>query len=67
MTFRRRRRSALEDFAVGGCSVRAVRYTDDALSEHGFRMEKVDLLRKPFSPQELIDRVEQFLGVREEE
>jgi signal transduction histidine kinase/ActR/RegA family two-component response regulator len=41
-------------------------YTDDALSDHGFRMEEVDLLRKPFAPDELLARVERALGGRTE-
>jgi PAS domain S-box-containing protein len=40
-------------------------YTDDALAEHGFKMEDVDLLRKPFSPAQLVARVREFLGEQE--
>lgn len=32
-------------------------YTDDALAEHGFRIGEVELLRKPFSPRLLTERV----------
>lgn len=32
-------------------------YTDDALAKHGFEPEEIDLLRKPFSTTELLDRI----------
>jgi CheY-like chemotaxis protein len=37
-------------------------YTDDALAEHGFAIDDVELLRKPFTPDALVQRVEQFLA-----
>ena len=39
-------------------------YTEDILVEHGFRIEEVDLLRKPFSRVQLLTRVRQFLEAR---
>ena len=36
-------------------------YTDDVLARHGFSSVNVDLLRKPFSPSELIRKVGEFL------
>jgi PAS domain S-box-containing protein len=41
-------------------------YTEDALAKHGFRIEEVDLLRKPFSREQLLDRVRQFLEARQD-
>ena len=35
-------------------------YTDDALAEHGFSMDDVALLRKPFTPDQLVTRLAQF-------
>jgi len=39
-------------------------YTDDVLARHGFSAENVDLVRKPFSPTELVRRVGEFLSER---
>ncbi|MFH0943824.1 MAG: response regulator [Planctomycetota bacterium] len=38
-------------------------YTDDVLARHGFSAADVDLVRKPFSPRELVRRVGEFLAV----
>jgi PAS domain S-box-containing protein len=39
-------------------------YTEDVLVEHGFRIEEVDMLRKPFSREQLLSRVRQLLESR---
>ncbi len=36
-------------------------YTDDILSRHGFTIEEVHLLRKPFSSAQLVDKVRQVM------
>ncbi len=39
-------------------------YTEDILAEHDFRIEEIDLLRKPFSREQLLTRVRRFLQER---
>jgi len=39
-------------------------YTDEVLERQGFSLEDVDLLRKPFSPSRLLNRVRAFLNRR---
>ncbi|MCA8942778.1 MAG: response regulator [Planctomycetes bacterium] len=40
-------------------------YTDDTLTDHGFDAESVNLLRKPFSPSELLAAIERCLDAIE--
>jgi CheY-like chemotaxis protein len=37
-------------------------YTDDDIAEHGFRLEEVELLRKPFTPTQLVARLRASLN-----
>jgi len=37
-------------------------YTDDALARHGFDAAEIELLHKPFSTTDLLDRVAEMLG-----